>query len=338
MFDEYQRAGGGFPGRPDPQPDLYFQVEQLKHALIESRQQTDYLQQLLQQQQREKAEMAVGLQALQQRQREQQQLIHSQQVKLRDQETVLAQHRQLFNQDRQQIEQVYQQRIDQLELHVRDYQRRLQEVDELENKRAQEAERFQVQSQLLRRLEEDYQRLQLELKAAQPAQEKLQVLEKSQAALEQELSELRLEAERNETLENELKSLRQRRSQDEAHLRRSTREEILNPLLDAYDSANMALSSILHHPESGHGSVLDGMKMILKDFTRSLKKLGIEVICTAGEAFDPHVHEAMKQEASGTVPAGHVIRQWRCGFRDDQGVIRPAGVVVSSGKEEGETQ
>ena len=40
----------------------------------------------------------------------------------------------------------------------------------------------------------------------------------------------------------------------------------------------------------------------------------------------------MSQEASDTVPEGVVIRQWKAGFKIGDKLLRPAMVVVSTGK------
>ena len=53
-----------------------------------------------------------------------------------------------------------------------------------------------------------------------------------------------------------------------------------------------------------------------------------------GKDFDPNLHEAVSQEASDTVPAGKVIRQWSFGYKTPQRLLKPAMVVVSSGPQQ----
>ena len=80
--------------------------------------------------------------------------------------------------------------------------------------------------------------------------------------------------------------------------------------------------------------LLDGLKMIHGEFDRAFQELGVECIDAVGKDFDPNVHEAVSQEASDTVPAGKVIRQWNCGYKTGSRLLKPAMVVVSSGKPE----
>ena len=78
-------------------------------------------------------------------------------------------------------------------------------------------------------------------------------------------------------------------------------------------------------------ALLQGMEMITNEFSRALSSLGIETVMPAGEVFDPAAHEAAAQEPSADVPAGKIVRVWKCGFRVGERLLRPAVVVVSSG-------
>ena len=68
-------------------------------------------------------------------------------------------------------------------------------------------------------------------------------------------------------------------------------------------------------------------------FAATLWMVGVEHVAAEGQKFDPHVHEAVAQEASKEVPEGHVISQLRRGFKLKDRLIRPASVVVSKGAE-----
>ncbi|MBR5026299.1 MAG: nucleotide exchange factor GrpE, partial [Victivallales bacterium] len=75
-----------------------------------------------------------------------------------------------------------------------------------------------------------------------------------------------------------------------------------------------------------------GMEMIWAEFQRVLDGLNVKEIESVGKPFDANIHEAMSQEASDTVPEGIVIRQWKAGFKIGDKLLRPAMVVVSTGK------
>ena len=76
------------------------------------------------------------------------------------------------------------------------------------------------------------------------------------------------------------------------------------------------------------------MDMILNEFSRTFESLGVERVNAEGRPFDPNEHEAMAQEPSDEIPEGHVLRQWKCGYRMGERLLRPATVVVSSGPAE----
>jgi molecular chaperone GrpE len=54
-------------------------------------------------------------------------------------------------------------------------------------------------------------------------------------------------------------------------------------------------------------------------------------ISPEGELFDPHFHEAILQQPSPDVPAGHVMMVTQTGYKLHDRVVRPAQVIVSSG-------
>jgi molecular chaperone GrpE len=75
------------------------------------------------------------------------------------------------------------------------------------------------------------------------------------------------------------------------------------------------------------------MAMVRKQLEDFLIEQGVEIIPSDGLAFDPNVHEALKQEPHDSLPEGHVIYTLRRGYRLKDRVLRAANVVVSSGPE-----
>ena len=49
------------------------------------------------------------------------------------------------------------------------------------------------------------------------------------------------------------------------------------------------------------------------------------------QPFDPNFHEAILQQPSADVPAGHVTMVTQAGYKLHDRVVRPAQVIVSSG-------
>ncbi|MBQ9336369.1 MAG: nucleotide exchange factor GrpE [Lentisphaeria bacterium] len=153
-------------------------------------------------------------------------------------------------------------------------------------------------------------------------EEKAAKLEK--ALLEMEDKRLRLLAE----MENQ----RKRAVKDMESVRYNTMTDTLHPFFQVFDHFSMAVAAT--ETTTNMQTLLEGMKMIRAEFDRAFSDLGIERIDATGKDFDPNTQEAMSQEASDTVPAGKVIRQWCYGYKLGDRLLKPASVVVSSGPAE----
>ena len=157
-------------------------------------------------------------------------------------------------------------------------------------------------------------------------EEKVEKLEK--ALLEMEDKRLRLLAE----MENQ----RKRAVKDMEAVRYNTITDTLHPFFQVFDHFSMAVAAT--ETTTNMQSLLEGMKMIRAEFDRAFSELGIERIDATGKDFDPNTQEAMSQEASDTVPAGKVIRQWSFGYKMGDRLLKPANGVVSSGPAEKENK
>lgn len=162
--------------------------------------------------------------------------------------------------------------------------------------------------------------------APETPEEKVAKLEK--ALLDMEDKRLRLLAE----MENQ----RKRAVKDMEAVRYNTMTDTLHPFFQVFDHFSMAVAAT--ETTTNMQSLLEGMKMIRAEFDRAFSELGIERIDATGKDFDPNTQEAMSQEASDTVPAGKVIRQWCFGYKMGDRLLKPANVVVSSGPAEKESK
>ena len=64
----------------------------------------------------------------------------------------------------------------------------------------------------------------------------------------------------------------------------------------------------------------------------ALANHGLKEINPVGQPFDPHQHEAISHQPSQKVKAEHVLTVVRTGYTLNGRLLRPASVVVSSGK------
>lgn len=153
---------------------------------------------------------------------------------------------------------------------------------------------------------------------------------------EQLLDEARLKLEAAEKkyllLLADMENLRKRCMKDMESTRYNTMADTITPFLQVFDHFGMAVQA--SEQSDNLKMLLDGMKMIRSEFDKAFQELGVECIDAVGQEFDPNIHEAVSQEASETVPAGTVIRQWSRGYKTGSRLLKPAMVVVSSGAPE----
>jgi molecular chaperone GrpE len=78
-------------------------------------------------------------------------------------------------------------------------------------------------------------------------------------------------------------------------------------------------------------AILQGMNMIQNEYIKALDELGVVRFDALGKNFDPALHEAVAHEPSDVIEEGKITKQWNCGYRLGEKLLRPATVVVSSG-------
>lgn len=99
--------------------------------------------------------------------------------------------------------------------------------------------------------------------------------------------------------------------------------EQLLPVVDNFERAVEAPCS----DEQYHS----GMEMILRQLKTFLEKLEVKEIEALGAAFDPNIHQAIKQaEATEEYPDGTVCEVFQKGYMLRDRLIRPAMVAVAS--------
>ncbi len=110
---------------------------------------------------------------------------------------------------------------------------------------------------------------------------------------------------------------------------RNGKFEAIRALLSTMDDLERALGFASVKPED----LIPGVKSVLENFVRNLKSLGVESVPGAGAEFDPRYHEAI-----GAVEGeeGKVVHVYQQGFKYGDLLVRPARVVVGSGKAQNE--
>ena len=106
-------------------------------------------------------------------------------------------------------------------------------------------------------------------------------------------------------------------------------KDLLERLIPIVDNFELGLEAA--RGEGEKSPIYSGMSLVLKQLQDFLRENGLQPIDSVGQKFDPNVHQAIAHEPSDEVPEEVVIRQTRRGYRYKDRLLRPSGVVVSSG-------
>lgn len=121
-------------------------------------------------------------------------------------------------------------------------------------------------------------------------------------------------------------NMRRRHTEEMVRLRTSVKSNVVAELLPIIDNFERAL---LHVPkELENDDYIKGVQGVVKQFERTLSDMGVERIQTVGEAFDPHLHEAVGIE-EGDGDQEVVSEELQAGYRLGEEVIRHAMVRVT---------
>lgn len=120
---------------------------------------------------------------------------------------------------------------------------------------------------------------------------------------------------------------RSRRESEDAV--RKGKESTVKELLPVFDNFDRAIQSADNAPDVK--SVADGLRMITRQFTSALERLGIKRVQSVGVPFDPSQHEAIQHIESEEYPAGVVAAEVQPGYLIGDMLLRAAMVVVSKG-------
>ena len=105
---------------------------------------------------------------------------------------------------------------------------------------------------------------------------------------------------------------------------------LLERLLPIVDNFELGLAAARGQGEAS--PIFSGMSLVFKQLNDFLADNGLQPIDAVGARFDPNLHEAIAHEPSEQVPEGSIIHQTRRGYRYKDRLLRPASVVVSSGR------
>jgi molecular chaperone GrpE len=126
----------------------------------------------------------------------------------------------------------------------------------------------------------------------------------------------------------DLENFRKRSKRDLDDARHDAKTRVLKEMLPVVDNLERAVQ----HAGSAEGAaVLEGVKLVLRQFTQAFERLEVKLVEADGKPFDPNLHEAIGQQESD-LPPGTVVTVLQSGYKLGDKLLRPALVVVAKAK------
>ena len=108
-----------------------------------------------------------------------------------------------------------------------------------------------------------------------------------------------------------------------------SKASIILELLPVMDGLERAIEAAKQYDTTEH--IQQGIELVLKQFTASLQKHGVEAVDALGQPFDPCLHEAITTQETDGKP-NMVAAQLHKGYKLNGRLIRPAAVIISKAK------
>ena len=134
--------------------------------------------------------------------------------------------------------------------------------------------------------------------------------------------------ERYARLQSELESLRRRWEQRFETDTANARQEILRDMLPLADHLELALQHGTALQDETAKEYARNIGATHQAFLNTLKRYNIAPLEAQGLPFDPTMHEAVGQIATGDMPSGNVAQVVQTGYMDGDKLLRPARVLV----------
>ncbi len=125
----------------------------------------------------------------------------------------------------------------------------------------------------------------------------------------------------------EFENYKKRVEKEKSDLIKYANEGLMKELLGVIDNLERALEQAEQNAQAE--SLLEGIRMILKQLKDILGKHGVSEIQALGETFNPNLHEAMMHETADEHAENTVIDEFQKGYVLKDRLLRPSLVKVS---------
>jgi molecular chaperone GrpE len=129
----------------------------------------------------------------------------------------------------------------------------------------------------------------------------------------------------------DLENLKKRHKKQLEEQKLYGQSKILKDFADVFSDLHLALQHASDDEGEDSGEVAKGVRLVHDKFEAVLKRYGVETYGEVGEPFDPNIHEALFRQEDPSHPRNTVIQIFQRGYKLNDRVLKPAGVVVSTG-------
>ena len=132
----------------------------------------------------------------------------------------------------------------------------------------------------------------------------------------------------------DMDNLRKRTEREKEDAAKYANTRFARDLLTIGDTFQRALAAVppgAADADPALKALVDGVQMTEREFVSVLERHGVTRIDAQGQPFNPHLHQAVMQQANADMPDGTVITVFQAGYTIEDRTLRPAMVVVSTG-------
>jgi len=131
----------------------------------------------------------------------------------------------------------------------------------------------------------------------------------------------------------DLENLRKRQRREIEDVKLETKGKVLKEMLPVVDNLERAIehASTIGEGDQQFRPIVDGVQLVLRQFTSAFERLEVTQIDAMGKPFDPNMHEAISQLESDE-PPGTVVQVLQRGYKAGDRLLRPTLVVVAKAK------
>ena len=129
----------------------------------------------------------------------------------------------------------------------------------------------------------------------------------------------------------EMENLRKRFEKDKIDSIRYGNHNLARDMLTLGDNLSRALDAISseENRSESFNNLIDGLKIVQKEFVMILEKHGVKKIESINKKFDHNYHQAMLEVETDEFNEGYVVQEIQSGFTMHDRLLRPSMVGVS---------